>query len=55
VIRPEPPQSEQVFSPWRPEPLQVGQMFSPVCFVPGASSSPGFFRSVSGMAASLRE
>src|SRR5215217_7013269 len=50
VTRPEPSQSGHGFSPRRPDPLQVGQMFSPVCFVPGASSSPGFFLSVSDMA-----
>jgi hypothetical protein len=54
VIRPEPPQSGQGFSPTRPDPLQVGQVFSPVCLVPGVSSSPGFFRSVSDMGASLQ-
>ena len=53
MIRPEPPQSGQDLSRRRPDPLQVGQMFSPVCFAPAASSSPGFFRSVSDIGASF--
>jgi 3-carboxy-cis,cis-muconate cycloisomerase len=50
IVMPLPPQSGQAFRSRLPDPWQVGQMFSPVCSVPGASSSPGFLRSVSDIA-----
>ena len=52
VTLPLPPQSGHGrWSSW-PDPLQVEQMSSPVCLVPGASSSPGFFLSPSTIALS---